>query len=217
MADARGTTLSLRITGMADGGQRSHLLGKRPHHHLRRVPVGLRRDLDDLAGGEADDAESTAAAAEPGQRVDADRLTPDGHTTSPPPRYTEASLIKSLEELGIGRPSTYSSIIKTIQDRGYVHKKGSALVPSWVAFAVTGLLEQHFGRLVDYGFTAAMEDELDEIANGHEQRTVWLTNFYFGGEHGVPGIDCAGGRAEETGRRQPRRHRRARSQLHHVV
>ncbi len=94
-------------------------------------------------------------------------------------------MIKALEDLGIGRPSTYSSIIKTIQDRGYVHKKGSALVPSWVAFAVTGLLEQHFGRLVDYGFTAAMEDELDEIAAGHEQRTNWLNNFYFGGDHGV--------------------------------
>ncbi|MFZ1161691.1 topoisomerase C-terminal repeat-containing protein, partial [Mycobacterium sp.] len=90
-----------------------------------------------------------------------------------------------LEELGIGRPSTYSSIIKTIQDRGYVHKKGSALVPSWVAFAVTGLLEQHFGRLVDYGFTAAMEDELDAIASGTERRTNWLNNFYFGGDHGV--------------------------------
>src|SRR4029079_9740935 len=102
-----------------------------------------------------------------------------------PARYTEASLIKSLEDLGIGRPSTYSSIIKTIQDRGYVHKKGRALVPSWGAFAVTGLLEQHFGRLVDYDFTAAMEDELDEIATGQEQRTNWLTNFYFGGEHGV--------------------------------
>jgi DNA topoisomerase I len=96
--------------------------------------------------------------------------------------------------LGIGRPSTYSSIIKTIQDRGYVHKKGSALVPSWVAFAVIGLLEQHFGRLVDYDFTAAMEDELDEIASGNEQRTNWLSNFYFGGDHGVDGsIARAGG------------------------
>lgn len=94
-------------------------------------------------------------------------------------------MVKALEELGIGRPSTYSSIIKTIQDRGYVHKKGSALVPSWVAFAVTGLLEQHFGRLVDYDFTAAMEDELDAIASGQERRTDWLNNFYFGGEHGV--------------------------------
>ena len=131
---------------------------------------------------------------QPGQRVDAKGLTADGHTTSPPARYTEASLIKALEDLGIGRPSTYSSIIKTIQDRGYVHKKGSALVPSWVAFAVIGLLEQHFARLVDYDFTAAMEDELDEIAAGNERRTNWLSNFYFGGEHGVDGsIARAGG------------------------
>ncbi len=142
--------------------------------------------LDEQAGGEADDAESRLPNLTEGQRVDAKDLTADGHNTSPPARYTEASLIKALEELGIGRPSTYSSIIKTIQDRGYVHKKGSALVPSWVAFAVTGLLEQHFGRLVDYGFTAAMEDELDEIASGNEQRTTWLSNFYFGGDHGVP-------------------------------
>jgi DNA topoisomerase-1 len=141
--------------------------------------------VDDQAGGEADDAESRLPHLTQGQRVDATELTPDGHSTNAPARYTEASLIKALEELGIGRPSTYSSIIKTIQDRGYVHKKGSALVPSWVAFAVTGLLEQHFGRLVDYGFTAAMEDELDAIASGTERRTNWLNNFYFGGDHGV--------------------------------
>ena len=122
--------------------------------------------VDELAGGEADDAESRLPQLTEGQRLDAIELTPDGHSTNPPARYTEASLVKALEELGIGRPSTYSSIIKTIQDRGYVHKKGSALVPSWVAFAVTGLLEQHFGRLVDYDFTAAMEDELDAIAIG---------------------------------------------------
>jgi DNA topoisomerase-1 len=141
--------------------------------------------VDELAGGEADDAESRLPQLTQGQRLDAIELTPDGHATNPPARYTEASLVKALEELGIGRPSTYSSIIKTIQDRGYVHKKGSALVPSWVAFAVTGLLEQHFGRLVDYDFTAAMEDELDAIASGQERRTDWLNNFYFGGEHGV--------------------------------
>ena len=122
--------------------------------------------VDELAGGEADDAERRLPHLTQGQRLDAIELTPDGHATNPPARYTEASLVKALEELGIGRPSTYSSIIKTIQDRGYVYKKGSALVPSWVAFAVTGLLEQHFGRLVDYDFTAAMEDELDAIASG---------------------------------------------------
>ena len=92
------------------------------------------------------------------QALTATELSPDGHTTSPPARYSEPSLVSKLEELGIGRPSTYASIIKTIQDRGYVWKKGSALVPSWVAFAVIGLLERHFERLVDYDFTAGMED-----------------------------------------------------------
>ena len=127
------------------------------------------------------------------RRLTAVELTADGHTTSPPPRYTEASLIKTMEELGIGRPSTYATIIKTIQDRGYVWKKGSALVPSWVAFAVVGLLEQHFGRLVDYDFTAAMEDELERIAAGDQRRTAWLTGFYFGGEIGADGSVGRGG------------------------
>jgi len=190
MADARGTTLSLRITGeSADGQAAPTQVAFSASGRTIMFPGFLSayvESLDDLAGGEADDAESRLPQLTEGQRVRANELTADGHATSPPPRYTEASLIKALEDLGIGRPSTYSSIIKTIQDRGYVHKKGSALVPSWVAFAVTGLLEQHFGRLVDYGFTAAMEDELDEIAAGHEQRTNWLNNFYFGGAHGVP-------------------------------
>jgi DNA topoisomerase-1 len=204
MADARGTTLSLRITGAvrpaiaapaeSDSGQRVAFSASGRTITFPGFLSAYVESLDDLAGGEADDAESRLPQLSEDQRVTANELTADGHTTSPPPRYTEASLIKALEDLGIGRPSTYSSIIKTIQDRGYVHKKGSALVPSWVAFAVTGLLEQHFGRLVDYGFTAAMEDELDEIANGQEHRTVWLNNFYFGGEHGVPeSIARAGG------------------------
>ena len=188
MADARGTTLSLRITGTAaELGQNREVAFSATGRTLT-FPGFLKayvETVDELAGGEADDAERRLPHLTPGQRLDALELTPDGHSTNPPARYTEASLVKALEELGIGRPSTYSSIIKTIQDRGYVHKKGSALVPSWVAFAVTGLLEQHFGRLVDYNFTAAMEDELDEIANGHERRTNWLSNFYFGGDHGV--------------------------------
>ena len=186
MADARGTTLSLRISGQSGDGQQVVFSASGRTITFSGFLKAYVESIDDQAGGEADDAESRLPQLEQGQRVDAKQLTADGHTTSPPARYTESSLIKALEDLGIGRPSTYSSIIKTIQDRGYVHKKGSALVPSWVAFAVTGLLEQHFGRLVDYGFTAAMEDELDEIAAGHEQRTNWLNNFYFGGDHGVP-------------------------------
>lgn len=194
MADARGTTLSLRIGGAASSGEQVVFNASGRTLTFPGFLKAYVESIDDQAGGEADDAESRLPNLTQGQRVDAKDLTPDGHNTSPPARYTEASLIKALEDLGIGRPSTYSSIIKTIQDRGYVHKKGSALVPSWVAFAVIGLLEQHFGRLVDYDFTAAMEDELDEIASGNERRTNWLSNFYFGGEHGVDGsIARAGG------------------------
>jgi DNA topoisomerase-1 len=187
MADARGTTLSLRIAGSARTGEQVVFSASGRTITFAGFLKAYVESLDEQAGGEADDAESRLPNLTQGQRVDAADLTADGHTTSPPARFTEASLIKSLEELGIGRPSTYSSIIKTIQDRGYVHKKGSALVPSWVAFAVIGLLEQHFGRLVDYDFTAAMEDELDEIAAGNERRTNWLNNFYFGGDHGADG------------------------------
>lgn len=194
MADVRGTTLSLRISGQAGTGEQVTFASSGRTITFAGFLKAYVESLDEQAGGEADDAERRLPNLTQGQRVQANRLTPDGHSTNPPARYTEASLIKMLEELGIGRPSTYSSIIKTIQDRGYVHKKGSALVPSWVAFAVIGLLEHHFGRLVDYDFTAAMEDELDAIASGTEQRTNWLSNFYFGGEHGVDGsIARAGG------------------------
>jgi DNA topoisomerase-1 len=184
MADARGTTLSLRIAGVS-GSQEVVFAATGRTITFPGFLKAYVETVDELLGGEADDAERRLPHLTEGQRLDAVEVIPDGHSTNPPPRYTEASLVKTLEDLGIGRPSTYSSIIKTIQDRGYVHKKGSALVPSWIAFAVTGLLEQHFGRLVDYGFTAAMEDELDEIAAGHEHRTNWLNNFYFGGDHGV--------------------------------
>ncbi len=123
-----------------------------------------------------------------GDGVRALELEPGPHATQPPARYTEASLVKAMEELGVGRPSTYASVIATIIDRGYVWKKGSALVPSFTAFAVVGLLERYFPDLVDYGFTAAMEDDLDEIASGREEALPWLTRFYFGEE----GADGAG-------------------------
>src|SRR4029079_16420512 len=100
-------------------------------------------------------------------------LEPQGHETSPPARYTEATLVKALEDYGIGRPSTYASILGTIIDRGYVVKRGQALVPTFLAFAVTKLLEQHYDKLVDYEFTARMEDDLDRIADGEEQRVDW--------------------------------------------
>jgi DNA topoisomerase-1 len=107
-------------------------------------------------------------------------LEPEGHSTAPPARYTEASLVKALEERGIGRPSTYASIMGTILDRGYVRRQGQALVPEFLAFAVVQLLERHFAQLVDYAFTARMEDDLDEIAGGDESRTGWLRRFYYG-------------------------------------
>ncbi|MEO7068953.1 MAG: type I DNA topoisomerase, partial [Nostocoides sp.] len=117
-----------------------------------------------------------------GVALQVDRSEAEGHETSPPPRYTEATLVKAMEERGIGRPSTYASTVGTIQDRGYVRSKGSALIPTWLAFAVTRLLEEHFSALVDYDFTASMEEDLDRIAGGEEQRVAWLTRFYYGDE-----------------------------------
>ncbi|WP_077043034.1 type I DNA topoisomerase [Rhodococcus sp. MTM3W5.2] len=187
MADARGTTLTLRITGTAGTGEECTFSASGRTITFAGFLKAYVESVDEEAGGQSDDAESRLPVLVAGQAVTATKLDPDGHTTNPPARYTEASLIKTLEELGIGRPSTYSSIIKTILDRGYVYKRGSALVPSWVAFAVIGLLEAHFGRLVDFDFTAGMEDDLDEIAGGREQRGNWLSSFYFGGERGAEG------------------------------
>ncbi|WP_133827060.1 type I DNA topoisomerase [Actinomycetospora succinea] len=180
MRDARGTTMSVRITGTAATGEECTFSAS---GRTITFPGFLRayvETVDEEAGGEADDAERRLPRLAEGDACAADELTPEGHSTNPPARYTEASLVKTLEERGIGRPSTYASIINTIQERGYVWKKGSALVPSWIAFAVIGLMEQHFGRLVDYDFTAALEDELDAIAAGDAQRETWLSHFYFG-------------------------------------
>src|SRR6202011_3953924 len=136
---------------------------------------------------ELEDQERPLPPLAVGDALAVEALDPKSHATSPPPRYTEASLVKALEELGVGRPSTYATMVGTIQDRGYVWKKGTALVPSWTAFAVVGLLEQHFPRLVDYAFTAGLEDDLDEIANRQQERIPWLRHFYFG-EEGEPGL-----------------------------
>jgi DNA topoisomerase-1 len=133
-----------------------------------------------------DDEERRLPALTVGQELTASALEPQGHETSPPARYTEASLVKALEDRGIGRPSTYASIMGTILERGYVYKKGTALVPTFLAFAVTQLLEKHFDRLVDYDFTARLEGDLDRIAAGDEDRVAWLRRFYFG--NGDPGL-----------------------------
>ena len=127
-----------------------------------------------------------------GQQVEASDIEPDGHETQPPARYTEATLVKTLEAKEIGRPSTYASIISTIMDRGYVYERGRALIPSWLAFSVTKLLETNFPKLVDYQFTAEMENGLDRIAHGEESGRDWLTHFYFGsGEDAARNADEA--------------------------
>ena len=123
-----------------------------------------------------------------GQKVKVSEILTEGHETKPPARYTEPTLVKKLEELGIGRPSTFASIIQTIQDRGYVMKRGRALVPTFLAFSVVGLLEQHFSKLIDYEFTASMEEDLDKIASGEAERIDWLRNFYYGHD-GQPGLN----------------------------
>ncbi|WP_236796301.1 type I DNA topoisomerase [Amycolatopsis sp. GM8] len=187
MADAKGTTMSVRIVGLATTGEECVFSASGRTITFPGFLKAYVEAVDSEAGGDADDKQSRLPQLTKDQALAAAELTPDGHNTTPPPRYSEPSLVSKLEELGIGRPSTYASIINTIQDRGYVWKKGSALVPSWVAFAVVGLLERHFERLVDYDFTAAMEDELDRIASGDEQRTRWLSKFYFGGDMGVDG------------------------------
>lgn len=141
------------------------------------------RDEDRHAGPEAQETkEAKLPPLTVGQSLDLDAVEANGHETSAPPRYTEASLVKTLEELGIGRPSTYAAIISTIVDRGYVTPRGTALVPNWIAFSVVRLLEEYFADLVQYDFTAEMEDDLDRIAGGDTQRVDWLNGFYFGSD-----------------------------------
>ena len=185
MADARGTSMKVTIAGTSgepEAGTEVEFTATGrtvtfPGFLKAYVEVSRTEEGKDVA----DNAEKRLPQVTEGVFLTADEVTADGHTTTPPARYTEASLVRKMEELGIGRPSTYASIIRTIQDRGYVLPRGNALVPSWVAFAVVGLLEQNFGALVDYDFTSAMEDQLDAIAEGNEDRTKWLEGFYFGG------------------------------------
>jgi DNA topoisomerase-1 len=197
MADAVGTTVSIRIgaTSAADEAVVFTCSGRTiTFAGFLRAYV---EDLDDSAtGADKDDAEKRLPQLARGDALDPRDFEPTGHTTIPPARYTEPSLVKAMEELGVGRPSTYASIMQTIQDRGYVWKKGAALVPTWTAFAVIGLLESHFARLVDYGFTAHVEDDLDDIANGERSRVQWLSGFYFGNpnaEAGSQRISAQGG------------------------
>jgi DNA topoisomerase-1 len=144
--------------------------------------------VDENAKVDEEASDKRLPAMSVGQSIKVSEYNCEGHDTKPPARYTEPTLVKKLEELGIGRPSTFASIIQTIQDRGYVYKRGRALVPTFLAFSVTGLLETHFTKLVDYDFTASMEEDLDKIAAGEAGRVDWLRDFYYGVD-GQPGLN----------------------------
>jgi DNA topoisomerase-1 len=206
MKDATGESVSVRVLGQADarepilvgavgsaaGSSANTIPGREAEFtasgkiiHFYGFLKAYVEDADDDA--ERDDNQRRLPPLTEDEPLRAIGLESAEHATRPPARYTEATLIKELEDRAIGRPSTYASIISTILDRGYVFKKGTALVPSFVAFAVVTLLERHFPHLVDYEFTAQMEDALDDIANGEAQRVPWLRRFYFGadGEEGL--------------------------------
>jgi DNA topoisomerase-1 len=180
MEDARGRRIMITIEGEGCTFQVSGKTIDFPGY-LRAYVEGTDDPSAELA-----DQERILPPLEVGQPLKCKELSAKEHTTQPPGRYSEASLTKALEERGIGRPSTYASIIDTIQARNYVFKKGGALVPTWVAFSVTKLMEDHLSRLVDYEFTAQMEDDLDAISRGERRNIDYLQQFYFGGE--MPGL-----------------------------
>ncbi|MFI2411405.1 type I DNA topoisomerase [Streptomyces sp. NPDC018947] len=191
MKDATGNSVTVKIGGTASDGRDVEFSASGKtitfHGFLKAYVEGA-----DDPNAELDDRERRLPQVAEGDALTAEEISVDGHATKPPARYTEASLVKELEEREIGRPSTYASIIGTILDRGYVFKKGTALVPSFLSFAVVNLLEKHFGRLVDYDFTAKMEDDLDAIARGEAQAVPWLKRFYFGEGAGHGGAAEAG-------------------------
>ncbi len=188
MVDARGQSVQVRIAATASDGRDAEFAAS---GRSITFPGYLRAYVEGTDDPDAalDDRETLLPVLTVGQALPDPELEAKGHSTSPPARYTEASLVKRLEELGIGRPSTYAAIMERIQNAGYVWKKGTALVPTWTAFAVIKLLEENFTDVVDYAFTARMEDELDEIAAGRVQREPWLNKFWFG--------DAAGEQTQE--------------------
>ncbi|MFD5817497.1 type I DNA topoisomerase [Streptomyces sp. NPDC127038] len=198
MKDAVGNSVTVKIAGTSADGRDAEFSASGKtitfHGFLKAYVEGA-----DDPNAELDDRERRLPQVGEGDPLSAEEITVDGHATKPPARYTEASLVKELEEREIGRPSTYASIIGTILDRGYVFKKGTALVPSFLSFAVVNLLEKHFGRLVDYDFTAKMEDDLDRIARGEAQAVPWLRRFYFGEGDATGAADAGNGDGDHLG------------------
>jgi DNA topoisomerase-1 len=194
MTDATGETVTVRLGAIAASGTDAEFAtsGTVITHQGFRLAYVEDRDEGDTAESDTATERQLPPLAQ-GDAIDVRAVEPRGHETSPPARYTEASLVKRLEELGIGRPSTYASTIRVILDRGYVWKKGTALVPTWVAFSGTALLEREFPDLVSYQFTADLEDELDEIANGRADMVSELTAFYWGDHVVPPGVPAEGG------------------------
>ena len=187
MKDAKGDTLSIRIGGTSSDGTDVEFSASGRTITFEGFLKAYVESSDEPDKSQ-DDQQTRLPKLTQGQSLAVAELESSGHETRPPARFTDASLIKELEERQIGRPSTYSSIIATILDRGYVYHKGSALVPAWLAFATTRLLEQHFGRLVDYAFTAQLEDVLDEVAGGRENRVEVLRSFWAGENEGNTGL-----------------------------
>ncbi|WP_328938251.1 type I DNA topoisomerase [Streptomyces tauricus] len=198
MKDAVGNSVTVKIAGRASDGRDAEFSASGKtitfHGFLKAYVEGA-----DDPNAELDDRERRLPQVEEGDPLTAEEISVDGHATKPPARYTEASLVKELEEREIGRPSTYASIIGTILDRGYVFKKGTALVPSFLSFAVVNLLEKHFGRLVDYDFTAKMEDDLDRIARGEALSIPWLRRFYFGEGEATGAAEAGNGDGDHLG------------------
>ena len=206
MQDAKGSTATVRLgaTAGAAAGERSGADAEFTasgtvitfRGFLAAYEEGRDENPETAAAGKTKDEDKRLPVMADGDALDAADVAANGHTTTPPARYTEASLVKTLDELGIGRPSTYAATISTIMDRGYVRVRGSALIPSWLAFSVVRLLEEHFTAYVDYDFTAELEEDLDRIARGEEERKKWLAGFYFGhepAEHGLkPIVDDLG-------------------------
>jgi len=182
MDDAEGLSITVKINAQPGDGERCVFVASGrtiTFYGFLKAYVESVEETD----GRTDDEQTRLPRLTAGQQLRPESVTASGHETRPPSRYTEPSLVAKLEELEIGRPSTYATIIRTITARDYVFKKGTALVPTWLAFAVTRLLEEHFPRLVDYAFTAEMEDVLDEIADGQAERLRVLTDFYFGDDN----------------------------------
>jgi DNA topoisomerase I len=182
MKDAEGLSITVKINAQPSDGEPCIFVASGrtiTFYGFLKAYVESVEETD----GHTDDEQTRLPRLTAGQQLRPESVTASGHETRPPSRYTEPSLVAKLEELEIGRPSTYATIIRTITARDYVFKKGTALVPTWLAFAVTRLLEEHFPRLVDYAFTAEMEDVLDEIADGHAERLRVLTDFYFGDDN----------------------------------